>query len=491
MARIVSAEVAVIGAGFAGLSAACHLRRLQHDVVVFERDSTPGGWAGALTDGGYRFDTGPTVITMPQLVDDAFRAVGSDTGSHVELHRLDTAYRAHFDDGSTVAVTSTVAGTRAEIERLAGPRGAEGFDDFVAWVGDLYRLEFDSFIDRDLDGIVDLLRQWRTLARLAADRGFRTWWSQVERCFDDQRLQRLFSFQAMYAGVSPLEALALFAIIAHMDTVEGVYAARGGVQAVGLGLATAAEQAGVEFVYDTAVERVTTNADGPVLTLASGEEHRFAAVVATPDLPITYTGVLGTREPRRVQHGRFSPSCVVWFVKATGALPAGAAHHNVHFGRAWETAFAELGGGQVMDDPSRFVTIGSISDPTAAPEGSHTLFVLEPVPNLNADLNWAELTPRLTDRMLQWADDAGYPVSCGEVVGSTDPMDWRARGASRGTPFSLAHRFTQSGPFRPAPHDRRFPRVVFAGAGTRPGVGIPMVLISGRIAAQRASKMVS
>ena len=384
-----------------------------------------------------------------------------------------------------------MAGTRAEIERLAGARGAEGFDQFVAWIGELYRVEFDSFINRDLKGIGDLLRQWKTLARLAADRGFRTWWSQVERCFDDQRLRRLFSFQAMYAGVSPLEALALFAIIAHMDTVEGVYTARGGVQAVGQGLATAAEQSGVEFVYGTTVDRVASSAAGPVVTLASGEEHRFAAVIATPDLPITYTDVMGVREPWRMEHGTFSPSCLVWLIKATGRLPAGAAHHNIHFGRAWDSAFAELGQGEVMDDPSRFVTIGSVSDPTAAPEGSHPLFVLEPVPNLDADLDWEDVTPRMTDRMLRWADEAGYPVSTGEVVGCTDPTGWRARGAAHGTPFSLAHRFTQSGPFRPAPHDRRFPKVVFAGAGTRPGVGIPMVLISGRIAAERASEMVT
>lgn len=484
-------KIAVIGAGFAGLSAACHLRRLHHEVVVFERGSTPGGWAGTCNVDGYRFDTGPTVITMPHLVDDAFRAVGSSTARHVELDRLATAYRAHFADGSSVAVESTVAGTRAEIERLAGAGGAAGFDEFVAWVGDLYRVEFDSFIDRDIDGVADLLRQWRALVLLAAGRGFRTWWSQVERCFDDDRLRRLFSFQAMYAGVSPLEALALFAVIAHMDTVEGVYTARGGVQAVAQGLATAAEQAGVEFAYGTAVEHVATDASGPVLTFAGGARERFGAVVASPDLPITYTDLLGSTAPHRVRNGDFSPSCLVWLVKATGRLPDGAAHHNVHFGRAWDGAFDELARGRVMDDPSRFVTIGSVSDPTAAPEGSHSLFVLEPTPNLAADLDWTTTTPRLTDRMLHWADGAGYPMSGAEIVDCTDPVQWRTRGAARGTPFSLAHRFSQSGPFRPAPEDRRFPGVVFAGAGTRPGVGIPMVLISGRIAAERVSEMVA
>ncbi len=486
-----STAVAVIGAGFAGLSAACHLRGRGHDVVLFERGSTPGGWAGAFHDGGFRFDTGPTVITMPHLIEDTFRAVGSSTARHVELCRLDTAYSAHFCDGSNVSVMSSVAATRAEIHRFAGASGAEGFDAFVAWVGDLYRIEFNSFINRDLSKPADLLRQWRAFGQLIAKGGFRTWWSQVERCFDDDRLRRLFSFQAMYAGLSPIEALGLFAIIAHMDTVEGVYTARGGAQAVAGGLAAAASEAGVEFVYDTAVDRVTTGATGPVLRLAAGDDHRFAAVVATPDLPITYADVLGTVAPRRIQKGTYSPSCLVWNLKASGPLPPDTAHHNIHFGRAWGDAFADLGRGAVMDDPSRFVTVPSINDPSAAPDGAHALFVLEPVPNLSADLDWTALTPRLTERMLTWADGAGYPMTDAEVVRCTDPPTWRARGAARGTPFSLAHRFSQSGPFRPSPRDRRFPGVVFAGAGTRPGVGIPMVLISGRIAAQRVSEMVS
>jgi len=166
-------------------------------------------------------------------------------------------------------------------------------------------------------------------------------------------------------------------------------------------------------------------------------------------------------------------------------VPAWVSHHNVHFGTAWEEAFDDLDAGRTMGGPSRFVTFASLSDPTAAPDGCHGLFVLEPVPNLDADLDWNTATPALTERMLGWLESVGYPPAATDLVQTVDPPQWRRRGADRGTPFSLAHTFAQSGPFRPGPTDRRLPGVYFVGAGTRPGVGIPMVVISGQIAAQR------
>ena len=123
-----------------------------------------------------------------------------------------------------------------------------------------------------------------------------------------------------------------------------------------------------------------------------------------------------------------------------------------------------------------------------APPGGNPLYILEPVPNLGARLDWARETPLLTERMLEWAEGAGYPVRGAELVGTVDPPGWLARGASAGTPFSFDHRFAQSGPFRPAPEDRRLPGIVFAGAGTRPGLGLPMVVLSGRIAAGRVDR---
>jgi phytoene desaturase len=488
--------VVVVGAGFGGLAAACHLRGAGHDVLVLEAADGPGGRAGLAHHDGFRFDRGPTVVTMPGLLDAAFAAVGAARDDFCRLDRLDPAYRACFADGSELRLRAGLDDAASEIERFAGPADAAAFRDHVRWLTSLHDAVFEPFIAGDIRSVLDLARQPVRLARLAAQRGFGSWDAQVRRTFADERLHRLFTFQAMYAGVSPLDALGLFAVISFMDTVEGVYAAQGGTHALADGLARAAAKAGVELWYGATVRRIVPGGGrggpggrGPRVELADGSVVEAAAVVANPDLPICYEELLDVVPPRSVRRARPSPSCLVWHVAARGALPMGTTHHTIHFGGEWGAAFDDLFvRGRPMRDPSRFVTVGSQSDPDAAPRGGHALYLLEPVPHLGADVDWSRETGRLTERMWAWAEAAGYPMDGAELVTVIDPPGWRRDGAWKGTPFSAGHRFGQSGPFRTAPEDRRLPGVVFCGAATRPGVGIPMVLISGRIAAERTHR---
>ncbi len=486
------ASVAVVGAGFAGLSAACHLRNRGHAVTVIDAADGPGGWARSVQHGPFRFDGGPTVITMPDLLADTFAAVGADMANYCTLQRLDPFYTANFADGSRIRIRSTLADTRAELIDVAGPDAGPEFDGFIRWLDELNDLEFDTFINRDVRSVPAMASNWRELAGLAKHGGFRTWQSTAAEFFSDERLRRLFSFQSMYAGVSPLDALGLFAVIAHMDSVQGVFVPVGGVGALAQGLCDAAAAAGVEFRFGERVRSITPYSDGPVLTVDDQTEIKCDVAVVTADLPVAKRELLGLSPRWSARRATPSPSCLVWHLAAHGDVPSHTSHHNIHFGRQWDAAFRQLfDEGRPMEDPSRFVTVGSISDPTAAPEGAHALYVLEPVPNLSADLDWETLTPELTERMLQWAAPAGYPVESAELVTTIDPPAWRHRGGTAGTPFSLAHHFFQSGPFRPDHEDTRAPGVVFAGAGTRPGVGIPMVLISGRLAAQRTCELVN
>jgi phytoene desaturase len=484
--------VVVIGAGLAGLSAACYLSGHGYDVTVVEREGTPGGRAGVLYQDGFTFDTGPTVLTMPDLIADAIRAATRDPSTHLRellpMRRLDPAYRACFADGSTINVRYGREAMREEIAQTCGSVDASAFDLYVEWLRRLYLFEMPNFIDRNFDSPLDLLSSPRALAQLGRLGAFGRLGAAVRKRFADPRLHRLFSFQAMYAGLAPESALALYAVITYMDTIEGVWFPQGGIHAVPTIMAQVAEKAGVAFRYGDAVQAVLRSPAGRVggVRTSSGARIVADAVVCTVDLPTAYQQLLGDlRPPRAARGGQYSPSAVVWHVGVRGTPAPPVAHHNIHFGEQWNEAFdALLNRGRFMPDPSRFVTIPSLDDPTLAPAGSSTLYVLEPVPNLSGKINWSTEAGPLRERLHAFLAQQGYPndVITEKLV---TPIDWQAQGMAAGTPFALAHTFGQTGPFRPSNVERRLPGMFFAGSGTIPGVGVPMVLISGKLAADR------
>ena len=314
----------------------------------------------------------------------------------------------------------------------------------------------------------------------------------MRRTFADPRLHRLFSFQALYAGLDPNAALALYAVITYMDSIEGVWACEGGMHAVPAALAAAAQASGVHIRLDADVTSILTRSDGNGVAgveLADGEKLRADAVVCTVDQSTAYRTLLpDLRAPRTLSRGTYSPSAVVWHVGARGLPAAGAAHHNIHFGDDWDDSFTALTrDGTLMPDPSRLVSVPSLDDATLAPAGASTMYVLEPVPNLDARLDWTREAGPMRERLYKFLDAEGYPT---DIVTETlmTPDDWQRDGLTRGTPFALAHTFAQTGPFRPPNRIREVPGLVFAGMGTVPGVGVPMVLISGRLAAERVAE---
>jgi len=486
-------RVVVVGAGLAGLACALHLAAAGRQVTVVERASIPGGRAGRLSIDGYGFDTGPTVLTMPALIAEPLAAVGEDLADWLELIPLDPAYRAFYPDGSTLDVRTDTIAMAGEISRVCGPREADGYLRFVDFARGLWELERNDFIDRNLDSPFDLLNL--NLLRLLARGGFRRLQPKINQFFRDPRTRRIFSFQAMYAGLAPQDALALYAVIAYLDAVAGVFFPRGGMHAVPRALAGAAEKHGVRFRYDTAVTRVeVTNGRATAVITETGDRIAADAVVLNPDLPVALRDLLPA-EPRRPRRLRYSPSCVVLHIGSRQAYRK-IAHHNIHFGAAWRETFREvIDRGELMSDPSLLVTNPSRTDPTVAPDGRQTYYVLAPVPNLHvAPLEWrGDLGRRYADELVEVLEQRGY-VGMGdaiEVERVITPASWADQGMAAGTPFAAAHTFAQTGPFRPGNLHPTLPNVVFTGSGTQPGVGVPMVLISGKLAALRITGGVS
>jgi phytoene desaturase len=501
-------HVVVIGAGFSGLAAALHLLGAGRRVTILEREAHPGGRAGRLDltteRGRYLIDTGPTVLTMPELLDEAFAAVGERAADRLELIALDPGYRTHFADGSTIDVHADADAMEAEVRRVCGPDAAAGYLRMRQWLGELYRAEIDTFIGANFDSPLNLLGP--DLLRLARLGGFGRLGPRIARFLPDERLQRIFSFQALYAGVPPDRALAAYGVIAYMDTVRGVYFPRGGMRRLGQAMADAATAAGATIHYGRTVTglersggRITavrhrSGATGAAAAVEPLERLEADAVVLSTDLEAGYR-IIG-RRPRRALPLRHSPSAVVLHAGLGRARPE-LAHHTISFGTAWEGTFREIiSDGRLMSDPSLLITRPTATDPQLAPDGTDMLFVLAPCPNTDRQprdggrLDWARDGPRYRDELLAVLAERDHP-GLGDIAGDIEvsrlitPADWAADGLAAGTPFALAHTFGQTGPFRPRNLVRGLDNLVLAGCGTTPGVGIPPVLISGRLAAQR------
>ncbi len=478
-------HVIVVGAGLGGLSAALRLAGAGRKVTVIERESVPGGRNGLLNKDGYAFDTGPSVLTMPSLINDALNCVGEDLKDWLELIPLTPLYRAFYADGSQIDVHANTAEMEAEIAKTISSKEALGYRRYVDFVTKLYKYEMNDFIDRNIDSPLNLLTP--NLARLIALGGFRKLSPKVNQFLKDPRLQKVYSFQAMYAGVSPQQALAIYAVIAYMDSVNGVFFPKGGMHALPRALAAAAQKHGVTFKYETTVTKLEViNGRAKAVITNTGERIECDVVVMNPDLPVVWRDLLG-RTLLSVKRLKYSPSCATLLVGSSKKYDH-VAHHNIHFGDSWDGIFEELiDKKQLMSDPSMLVTIPTHDDSTLAPAGKESYYILYPTPNLDAQIDWKIQAKPYRDHMIKTLEDRGY-IGFGDGIETevmTTPLDWQERGMERGAPFASAHTFFQTGPFRPRNLAHGFENVVFAGSGTQPGVGVPMVLISGRLAAER------
>ncbi len=358
-------HVVIVGAGLGGLSAALRLAGAGRKVTIVERELVPGGRNGLLNKDGYAFDTGPTVLTMPDLIQDALSCVGEKLEDWLELLPLKPLYRAFYHDGSTLDVHAETGRMQEEIRNVIGADEAAGYAKYVDFVTKLYKYEMNDFIDRNIDSPLNLLTP--NLAKLIAIGGFKRLAPKVNEFLKDPRTQKVYSFQAMYAGVSPQQALAIYAVIAYMDSVNGVFFPKGGMHALPRALAGAAEKHGVKFIYGSSVTTVEhSGGRAKAVITDKGERIECDALILNPDLPVAYRELLGYTPPT-VKRLKYSPSCVTLLVGSTKSYDR-LAHHNIHFGKSWDGVFDELIKKKtLMTDPSLLVTVPSHDDKSLAP----------------------------------------------------------------------------------------------------------------------------
>lgn len=508
-------SVVVVGAGLAGLSAALHLAGAGKRVTVLERESSVGGRVGTYEvrdDSGHRLydiDNGASVLTMPELIADALAAVGESfesTSPPVTLTKLAPSYHARFADGISLNVFSDPAAMSAEVERVCGAGEAAGYRRLRRWLASIFDTEFDRYIDSNFDSPLDLVSSRGALidtAKLVRLGGFGRLGPRVGSFVRDDRLRRIFTFQALYAGMSPAKALGVYGAIAHMDTSLGVYFPEGGMCTIARAMADALTRHG--GVVHTGAEVCAVDVAGGRATgvrTADGRHFECDALVLTADLPVVdrlLDGAGVATRGRRRGYAVASPSAVVFHgtvpTEVTRTWPT-RAHHTIDFGAQWSETFARItaprGRGRLMYDPSLLITRPAVTDPGlhVVRDGVHSepVSILAPCPNLDsADLDWGRLGTSYMRELQDDLEGRGYrDLRQAMVVDHLDtPQTWLDKGMLAGSPFSSAHVFRQTGPFRRKNMVSGIGNVVLAGSGTTPGVGVPTVLVSGRLAAER------
>jgi phytoene desaturase len=487
-----SPHVVVVGAGPGGLTCAMLLAARGFRVSVFEKAPRVGGRNAALVRNGYKFDIGPTFLMMKFILDEVFEEAGRHIGDYLRCVSLDPMYRLQFYD-LRLEMSSERERTRRQLE-AAFPGCGSGFDKFLATEKRRFRLMYPC-LQKDYASLRRLLAPElvRALPYLSLGR------SLIEVLgdyFKDERLKLAFTFQSKYLGMSAWECPGLFAILPYVEHAFGVYHVMGGLSEISEAMARICREHGAELHLNTPVRQLLIEGRRVRgVELADGRRIEADEVVINADFGhamkhLVPPGVLRKYRPERVDRLEYSCSTFMLYLGLDRVydLP----HHTIFFARDYRANLQDIFERKVLSaEMSFYVRNASVNDPSLAPPGHSAVYVLVPVPNLTARIDWATEKEPFRDRLLtaleQRAGMTDLRAHIREEIVFT-PQTWAEMGIQFGATFNLSHKLSQMLYLRPRNKFEELDHCYLVGGGTHPGSGLPTIYESGRIAANLMSR---
>lgn len=485
-------RVIIVGGGPGGVASALLLASRGIEVDLFEKQDRLGGRTGRHEIDGYRFDIGPTFLMMKSLLDRIFTESGKRSEDYLDFVRLDPMYELRFDD-ETFRACDDVEGTRAEIERLF-PGQSDGLDRFLTRERARFRKLLPAF-ERDFSSPARSLDPSLLPALPHLSLGT-TVYDNLKKYFTDEKLALLFSFQSKYLGMSAWECPGAFAMLSYMEHEHGIYHTIGGLSEIPIALGRAASECGARIHTGTPVKRLLIeNREVTGVELENGETVHADRVVLNSDFAesmnrLVPDGKLRKYTEEKIDRMKFSCSTFMMHLGLDKVydLP----HHTIVFARDYRKNIDEIfSSGRASDDISFYVRNASVTDPTLAPEGKSSLYVLVPTPNLDGDLDWE--TAQESYREMAYGaiaerlglDDLQEHV---EVERIYTPKTWRDElDIHKGATFNLSHCLSQLAFMRPGNRFEEFRNCYLVGGGTHPGSGLPTIFESARISSNLIS----
>lgn len=495
-----SQRVAVVGGGLGGLAAACTLAARGYSVVLFEKSDWLGGKAAELNEGGFRFDMGPTILTIPAVLRQIFTEAGKKIEDYLDLVRLDPQWRCFFTDGSVLDLCEDEAKMTAELDRFA-PGSADGYKKFLALSDRLHGISDRHFFWKSIGGIGDMIDMKagfspKILSDVMAMRMGKSVAGTVRKFVPDGRVAQMIDHFTQYVGSSPDASPAVLCGIAHMQTNEGVWYPMGGTRAVPMALVKLAEELGVEFRTGTGVKHIHTTHDGKRVTeleLESGERVAVNAVVSNADSVRTHRELLNGHAPKakaKFEKRRgYEPACsgVVLYL-GLNKMYDHLLHHCFVFSRDPHEEFDYIyNKGEPAPDPTCYLASTSRTEPGTAPAGGDALYVLVHTPYLRPHHDWSKMLPEYRRTILNKLKTTGQMPDIEDRIvfeRTLTPQDIHDRyRVLNGAIYGLASHGKWLGAFKPSNRSPDIAGLYLAGGAAHPGPGMPMVLMSGWIAA--------
>ncbi|MFY0614521.1 MAG: phytoene desaturase [Hyphomicrobiaceae bacterium] len=475
----------VVGGGFGGIAAALRLRAKGYGVTLFDRCERAGGRAQVFEESGYRHDAGPTVITAPFLFEELFALFGKRLEDYVTFVPLDPWYRFYFPDGDTFDYGGTFEKTIAEIRRIE-PNDEAGYRKLIEHSKRIYEVGFEKLADQPFHAPWTMVKQIPQLVRLRSDR---TVWQLVSSHLKNDKLRQAFSIQPLLVGGNPFETTSIYGLIHYLEKQWGVYFAMGGTGQLVRSLTKLMQEEGVDLrLGETVTEIQLANRKATGVQLENGTSVRADFVVSNVDPLYLYNkmlpkGALSIAPKLKLRSRKSMGLYVLYF--GTDRQYQDIAHHTIWLGERYRELLHDIFNRKVLtDDFSLYVHRPTATDPSLAPPGHETFYVLCPVPNLDGNVDWEREGPRLQERIVEALDATMMPglKICIRAPFFMTPVDFEERYLSvAGAGFSIAPHFTQSAWFRFHNRAEGIGNLYLVGAGTHPGAGLPGVLSSAKV----------